>query len=36
MRDYPLIYPMFALVLLTAVVMGVLFRRRVRAVTHIA
>ncbi len=32
MRDYPLIYPMFALVLLTVVIMGVLFRRRVRAV----
>lgn len=32
MRDFQLIYPMFALVLLTMVVLAVLFRRRVRAV----
>jgi hypothetical protein len=32
MRDYQLIYPMFALVLLTLIVLGVLFRRRVTAV----
>jgi hypothetical protein len=31
MRDYQLIYPMFALVLLTMVVLVTLFRRRVRA-----
>ena len=32
MHDYQLIYPMFALVLLTMVVLVTLFRRRVRAV----
>jgi hypothetical protein len=32
MRDYRLIYPMFALVLLTIIVLATLFRRRVRAV----
>ena len=32
MHDYPLIYPMFALVLLTMVVLVTLFRRRIRAV----
>jgi len=32
MRDYQLIYPMFALVLLTMVVLVTLFRRRMRAV----
>ena len=34
MRDFQLIYPMFALVLLTMVVLVTLFRRRVRAVQH--
>jgi hypothetical protein len=33
-RDYQLIYPMFALVLLTMVVLVTLFRRRVRAVSE--
>lgn len=32
MHDYSLVYPMFALVLLSMIVLGVLFRRRVRAV----
>ncbi len=32
MRDYQLIYPMFALVLLTVIVLVTLFRRRVRMV----
>ena len=32
MNSYPLVYPMFTLVLLTACVLGLLFRSRVRAV----
>jgi len=32
MQDYRLIYPMFALVLLTMAVLATLFRRRIRAV----
>ena len=32
MKSYGLVYPMFAMVLLTACVLGVLFRSRVRAV----
>ena len=32
MNNYQLVYPMFALVLLTMVVLATLFRRRVRAV----
>ena len=32
MREFQLIYPMFALMLLTVVVLATLFRRRVRAV----
>jgi hypothetical protein len=32
MNDYALVYPMFAMVVLTATVLGILFRSRVRAV----
>jgi hypothetical protein len=34
MHGYQLVYPMFALVLLTVIVLMTLFRRRVRAVSE--